>query len=130
MRMCNISSVLDDFGKDYVDGYKPRKHVGSRAYGMISKALAKRQQKTKSSKELFRDTVDFPEVFDRDAVLRALERIDREGFKPHRPSHTYVVVHDGKTYPPPAVVAFANRGDSWDADPAWSHKGWRRYAGI
>lgn len=41
MRMCNISSVLDDQGKRYIDGYKPRGNVGENVYPMIEAALEK-----------------------------------------------------------------------------------------
>jgi len=39
MRMCNISTVLRDYGKCFIEGYKPRENVGANVYLMISQAL-------------------------------------------------------------------------------------------
>ena len=51
--------------------------------------------------------ISLPDRIDREALLAAIARIDREGYVPHHDSHTYDVLHQGKTYPPIAVVAFA-----------------------
>jgi type I restriction enzyme M protein len=39
MRMCNISTVLRDAGKRFIDGYKPRENVGTNVYLRIQHAL-------------------------------------------------------------------------------------------
>jgi type I restriction-modification system DNA methylase subunit len=39
MRMCNISTVVRDHGKRFIDGYKPRENVGANVYLMIEHAL-------------------------------------------------------------------------------------------
>lgn len=39
MRMCNISSVLSDCGEPYINGYKPRSHVGEKVQLMIRNAI-------------------------------------------------------------------------------------------
>ena len=54
-----------------------------------------------------RGSIPVPRSIPKDVILRAMERMDRSGISPHKPSHTFDVVYDGKGYPPPAVVAFA-----------------------
>lgn len=39
MRMCNISSVLNDQNLPFIDGYKPRSNVGPTVTAMVLKAL-------------------------------------------------------------------------------------------
>jgi hypothetical protein len=53
---------------------------------------------------------DKPPPIPKQFIDLALDRIDQSGFDPHKESHTYVVVARDRTYPPPAVVAFA-----WEA---------------
>ena len=103
MRMCNISTVLNDQGKRYIDGYKPRENVGANVYPMIQHALA-RHSGLPSGVSSYKSLPDeIPTSFIQDA----LTRIDRSGISPHSDSSTYDVVHEGRKYPPIAVVAFA-----------------------
>ena len=39
MRMCNISTVLQSMGRPFVDGYKPRAHVGQNVETVIRVAI-------------------------------------------------------------------------------------------
>lgn len=48
MRMCNISSVLNDQNLPFIDGYKPRSNVGPTVTAMVLKALKGVDQKLDS----------------------------------------------------------------------------------
>ena len=39
MRMCNISTVLKSLGRPFIDGYKPRDHVGQNVATVIRVAI-------------------------------------------------------------------------------------------
>ena len=54
-----------------------------------------------------RERIRLPESIERGRLLAAIKRIDQDGFAPHQQSTTYDLVHDGRRYPPIAVVAFA-----------------------
>gem|GEM_PF-4007395 len=203
MRMCNISTVLNDAGNKYINGYKPRQNVGANVYPMIEAAIKRFEPSQispvdKSTKEglmhricklcgilphdvrkgstapmsFFEDvanslglsplgeetkhglakhivksldqkwdkscysdggtvtqialeriekglrlsgrqetnkkqSVHFPTEIPFDKIQLSIDRIDRDGPAPHKASHTYDVVVNDRSYPPPAVVAFA-----------------------
>ena len=48
-----------------------------------------------------------PDGLSKEHIVAALNRIDRSGYHPHGDSTHYVVLHNGNTYPPLAVLAFA-----------------------
>lgn len=54
-----------------------------------------------------RDRLSLPPSIPRNTLLKAMQRIDRDGFAPHADSTTYDVREAGKAYPPIALVAFA-----------------------
>lgn len=110
MRMCNISSVLLEQGNRYIDGYKPRRNVGSKVADMIRVALNRHDRLP--DLESSPHPLSVPLNFTREHALAALARIDTHGFDPHSDSTTYDVLHDGKSYPPIAVVAFAIEADT------------------
>ena len=116
MRMCNISSVLADRELPFVEGYKPREHVGARVAGMIFEALANLDHFGVDTSQpsldhevgtMKRPRISLPESIPVEFLERAIERIDRDGFAPHHESVNYALVYDHKRYPPIAVVAFA-----------------------
>lgn len=52
--------------------------------------------------------VGLPDGITRSHILAAIEKYEIAGMPDgYKPSHTYDVVHDGKKYPPPAIVALA-----------------------
>ena len=106
MRMANISAVLNDKSKEYIQGYKPRKNVGSDVYRMIEAALS-RHSDTPSAERKSRFRISLPDEIPASLLQKAVARIDRNGISPHSESHTYDVVIGTKKYPPVAVVAFA-----------------------
>jgi hypothetical protein len=49
-----------------------------------------------------------PDGITRDNILHAIGEFDRDGMPGgFKPSHTYDVVHEGRGYPPPAIIALA-----------------------
>ena len=59
-----------------------------------------------------RKRISLPETIGREVLLRAIDRINANGFAPHHVSHTYDLVHENRKYPPVAVVAFAYEENS------------------
>jgi 5-methylcytosine-specific restriction protein B len=51
---------------------------------------------------------EIPQNITREHLLKAIERIDKEGLPDKGHSSTYDVIHDGKVYPPKVVVSWAN----------------------
>jgi len=106
MRMCNISTVLSDHKKQYIDGYKPRANVGANVYPMIEEALS-RHSKIPNAEAKPRNRLSLPDEIPASYLQKAIARIDRDGLSPHPESTTYDVVVGNRKYPPLAVVAFA-----------------------
>ena len=52
-------------------------------------------------------SANLPEKIDRKSVIEAINRIESDGIAPHGKNHTFELLHDGKGYPPLAVLAFA-----------------------
>ncbi len=52
-------------------------------------------------------SLSLPDEIPASHIQKAFSRIDIEGISPHSDSSTYDVVHEGRKYPPIAVVAFA-----------------------
>ncbi len=50
-----------------------------------------------------------PKNITRAHVLKALQEIDKKGIPPSRMSRDYVLVHNGKFYPPKYVISLANK---------------------
>jgi 5-methylcytosine-specific restriction endonuclease McrA len=50
---------------------------------------------------------ELPELVEKSMVLKAIERIDKDGIYPHGKNHTFEVIHEGCGYPPLALLAFA-----------------------
>ena len=51
---------------------------------------------------------EIPQNITRDHLLKAIDRIDKEGLPDKGHSSTYDVIHNGKAYPPKVVVSWAN----------------------
>ena len=49
-----------------------------------------------------------PKNITKEHVLKALEKIDNEGVEGKRQSRKFILVHDGKEYPPKYSLACAN----------------------
>lgn len=106
MRMCNISAVLDMQGVRYISGYKPRKNVGAEVIKSIEMALEEVPGLPLESISQV-GISDLPSEIPRECFLRAMARIDEFGHSPFKPSTTFDVIHEGRRYPPLAVVGFS-----------------------
>ena len=106
MRMCNISAVLNDQDKQYIQGYKPRENVSPNVYPMIESALSRHSDKPMTANKS-RVRISLPDSIPASFLYRAISRIDENGIYPYSESTTYDVVVGAKKYPPLAVVAFA-----------------------
>jgi 5-methylcytosine-specific restriction protein B len=69
------------------------------------------------------ERIRLPERIERGRLLAAIKRIDEDGFAPHQQSTTYDLVHDGRRYPPIAVVAFAMEDFTSKSVPAAAIRG-------
>ncbi|MAK34313.1 MAG: hypothetical protein CL386_10065 [Acidiferrobacter sp.] len=70
-----------------------------------------------------RISIDLPETVEHESVLEAINRIDADGIAPHRKNHTFELIHDGKGYPPLAVLAFALEHENGEVIPAGALRG-------
>jgi len=70
-----------------------------------------------------RISIDLPETVEQESVLEAINRIDADGIAPHRKNHTFELLHDGKGYPPLAVLAFALEHENDEVIPAGALRG-------
>lgn len=52
--------------------------------------------------------MSIPENITKEDLIKAIEKINHEGFPKDADSQYYDVVHEGKTYPPKVVVSYAN----------------------
>ena len=50
-----------------------------------------------------------PENITREHIIKAIERIGEEGVPPNRESKKYLLVYNGKYYPPKYVISLANK---------------------
>ncbi len=66
-----------------------------------------------------------PSGLGREAIEKALDRIDRDGIEPHGRNTTYAVVARDRMYPPLAVAAFAIEADGHAPVPAGGLRGER-----
>ncbi len=64
-----------------------------------------------------------PSGLGREAIEKALDRIDRDGIEPHGRNTTYAVVARDRMYPPLAVAAFAIEADGHAPVPAGGLRG-------
>jgi hypothetical protein len=81
-KFCNISAVLDEMGRDWIPGLKPMKNYQSRLRDRVRFFLGEALP-------------NLPEEISRDVLIRGIERIDRDGYKPHHFNHSYDVVYQG-----------------------------------
>jgi len=68
-------------------------------------------------------SADLPVKIERESVLEAINRINSDGIAPHGKNHTFELLHDGKGYPPLAVLAFALEHQQGEAVQAGSLRG-------
>ena len=109
-RMGSISAVLAGLGMPQLQGYRPMERTGPGPAAMIRDALARYGHIAVTDASIHTEKLSVT----RNAVLQALARIDDAGIAPHRDSHTYDLVHNGRPYPPVAVVSFALEADGSD----------------
>jgi hypothetical protein len=63
-RMCNISSVLDEKGREYIAGYKPRGNVGAGVGDQIAALIEQYDKGSSSSTSTSISTTKFREAFE------------------------------------------------------------------
>lgn len=98
-RMQNISAILADEGRDWLQGYPPAKHVGPGVRKQLESIL--HDAPPKGRRESLLDGLS------REHVLGGIGRFEKGERHRFKDSTKFDLIHDGKPYPPKAIVGLA-----------------------
>jgi len=100
----NISAVLQEVGLQWIKGYRPASNYQQALKQVVLDAVNKQSFSIPQART---ELSQIPEGITREHLLQAIQEF--EGGIDHRfgPSSTYDVFHDGKRFPPKAIVGLA-----------------------